>query len=100
MVNLSIQYLLNVWQLKFIPRVYLAVAGLGLVLNVLFLYVPLKAAPHLYTHFNTTSFCHLPEISEEALIKEMDNKGLTPEVGPFYKQYRCIFGFIAQMSYV
>ena len=79
---------------------YLAVAGLGLVLNILFLYVLFRAAPKIDSHSNTTSFCHLPEISEEALIKEMGEKGLSQEVGPFYKQYRCIFGFIAQMSYV
>jgi len=31
----------------------------------------------------------------------MQQKGIVEEdIGPFYKQYRCIFGFVAQMSYV
>lgn len=46
------------------------------------------------------SFCHLPEISEDALTQEMQEKGLDDDIGPFYKQYRCIFGFVAQMCYV
>lgn len=46
------------------------------------------------------SFCTLPEISEDALTKEMEDKGLTQDIGPFHKQYRCIFGFVAQMAYV
>ena len=46
------------------------------------------------------SFCVLPEISEEALMKEMESKGFSRDVGPFIRQYRAIFGFIAQMCYV
>ena len=56
--------------------------------------------PHLNTAHTSISFCHLPEITEEALTEEMQTKGIKDEVGPFWKQYRCIFGFIAQMSYV
>ncbi|THH07824.1 hypothetical protein EW145_g3114 [Phellinidium pouzarii] len=71
----------NADSLDTVQWVYLAVAGLGVVLNILFY------------------FCHLPEITEEALTEELTVKGLVEDVGPFYKQYRCIFGFIAQMSY-
>ena len=46
------------------------------------------------------SFCDLPEITEDALEKEMQDKGVADDVGPFYKQYRCIFGWIAQTTYV
>jgi hypothetical protein len=45
------------------------------------------------------SFCDLPEITEDALTQEMTGAGLT-EPGPFYKQWKCIFGFVAQTSYV
>jgi MFS transporter, FHS family, L-fucose permease len=45
------------------------------------------------------SFCDLPEITEDALMEEMLGAGLS-EPGPFYKQYRCIFGFVAQTCYV
>jgi len=41
------------------------------------------------------SYCDLPEITEEALTRE-----LVADVGPFYKQYRCILGFVAQTCYV
>ncbi|TFY65889.1 hypothetical protein EVG20_g5200 [Dentipellis fragilis] len=63
-------------------RVYLAVAGLGIVLNILFF------------------FCELPEITEEALTQEIMDAGVVDDIGPFYKQYRCIFGFVAQTTYV
>ncbi|KAI0062854.1 MFS general substrate transporter [Artomyces pyxidatus] len=75
----------NATTLDTVQWVYLAVAGLGLVLNILFF------------------FCHLPEITEEALTKEIIEAGIVsaPEdIGPFYKQYRCIFGWVAQTSYV
>lgn len=72
----------NATSLDTVQWVYLAVAGLGLILNTLFY------------------FCELPEISEDALTKEMEENGISQDVGPFYKQYRCIFGFIAQMAYV
>jgi FHS family L-fucose permease-like MFS transporter len=49
------------------------------------------------------SFCHLPEITEEALTEELHEKGLVGEYDPardsFWRQYRCIFGFVAQMCY-
>jgi len=41
----------------------------------------------------------LPEITEEALTREINDAGIE-DIGPFYKQYRCIFGFVAQMAYV
>ena len=48
------------------------------------------------------SYCDLPEITEEALTRELAATGgeAAADVGPFYKQYRCIFGFVAQMCYV
>ena len=47
------------------------------------------------------SFCHLPEISEDALAAELEQQGLAGEnQGSFWKQYRCIFGFVAQTCYV
>lgn len=48
------------------------------------------------------SFCPLPEITEEALEKEVAEAGIEPEAvaGSFWRQYRCIFGFVAQMAYV
>lgn len=44
------------------------------------------------------SFCHLPEITEEALTEEIQDIKDVDE--PFYKQYRCIFGWVAQTCYV
>jgi len=70
----------NAHSLGTVQWVYLAVAGLGIVLNILFY------------------FCPLPEISEDAIAKEQVELGV--ELGPFYKQYHCIFGFVAQMAYV
>ncbi|KAI0044539.1 MFS general substrate transporter [Auriscalpium vulgare] len=72
----------NANTLDTVQWVYLAVACLGLVLNILFF------------------FCHLPEITEEALTKEIVDKGIVNDIGPFWRQYRCVFGFVAQMSYV
>ena len=48
------------------------------------------------------SFCDLPEITEEALTRELAATGgeEAADVGPFYKQYHCIFGFVAQTCYV
>ncbi|KII92138.1 hypothetical protein PLICRDRAFT_50564 [Plicaturopsis crispa FD-325 SS-3] len=71
----------NATTLDTVQWVYLAVAGLGIVLNIMFY------------------FCDLPEITEEALAEEIHEVGITNDVEPFWKQYRCIFGFIAQMSY-
>ncbi|KAJ8472319.1 hypothetical protein ONZ45_g16689 [Pleurotus djamor] len=72
----------NATKLDTVQWVYLAVAGLGLVLNVLFY------------------FCPLPEITEEALAAEIHEFGLEGDKEPFWKQYRCILGFVAQMCYV
>jgi len=46
------------------------------------------------------SFCDLPEISEEALSEEVRQSGVSDNKEPFWKQYRCIFGFVAQTAYV
>ncbi|KAI0027821.1 major facilitator superfamily domain-containing protein [Vararia minispora EC-137] len=67
----------NATSLATVQWVYLAVAGLGLVLNILFF------------------FCDLPEIREEELAV---NAGDQEE--SFWKQYRCVFGFVAQTAYV
>jgi len=72
----------NATTLDTVQWVYLAVAGLGVVLNILFY------------------FCDLPEITEDALENEMKEKGVAEDIGPFYKQYRCIFGWVAQTAYV
>jgi len=74
----------NADSLDTVQWVYLAVFGLGVVLNVLFF------------------FCDLPEITEEALTRELAaaNGAAAADVGPFYKQYRCILGFVAQTCYV
>ncbi|PFH52032.1 hypothetical protein AMATHDRAFT_74530 [Amanita thiersii Skay4041] len=72
----------NATKLDNVQWVYLAVAGLGIVLNLLFY------------------FCNLPEITEEALSEEIRGAGISADVEPFWKQYRCIFGFIAQTTYV
>ncbi|TFY74485.1 hypothetical protein EWM64_g9527, partial [Hericium alpestre] len=71
----------NANTLDTVQWVYLAVAGLGIVLNILFF------------------FCPLPEITEEALTEELAAAGKEKDVGPFWKQYRCVFGWIAQTSY-
>ncbi|KAI0790771.1 MFS general substrate transporter [Abortiporus biennis] len=72
----------NATSLDTVQWVYLAVSGLGIVLNVLFY------------------FCDLPEITGDALAKEMHEVGLTNDDQPFWKQYRCIFGWVAQTAYV
>jgi FHS family L-fucose permease-like MFS transporter len=72
----------NATSLDTVQWVYLAVAGLGVVLNVLFY------------------FCDLPEITEEALSAEIHQAGINNDVESFWKQYRCIFGFVAQTAYV
>ncbi|KZT72100.1 MFS general substrate transporter [Daedalea quercina L-15889] len=71
----------NATSLYTVQWVYLAVAALGLVLNILFF------------------FCPLPEISEDALSNEMEEAGLTQDEEPFWKQYHCIFGWVAQTTY-
>ncbi|KAI0358398.1 MFS general substrate transporter [Trametes cingulata] len=72
----------NSTSLDTVQWVYLAVAGLGLVLNILFY------------------FCTLPEITQDALAQEMHEVGMTNDKDPFWKQYRCIFGWVAQTAYV
>ncbi|OSX66289.1 hypothetical protein POSPLADRAFT_1064677 [Postia placenta MAD-698-R-SB12] len=72
----------NATSLYTVQWVYVAVAGLGVVLNILFY------------------FCPLPEISEDAISEEMENSGLTVDQEPFWKQYHCIFGWVAQTTYV
>ncbi|KAF8904376.1 MFS general substrate transporter [Gymnopilus junonius] len=69
----------NATGLATVQWVYLAVAGLGVVLNILFY------------------FCNLPEIEEEATLYQLPGE---VEVEPFRKQYRCIFGYVAQTAYV
>ena len=39
------------------------------------------------------SFCSLPEITQDALAEEMHAVGLKSDDEPFWKQYRCIFGW-------
>lgn len=74
----------NANTLDTVQWVYLAVAGLGILLNVLFY------------------FCDLPEITEEALTRELvaSDGAAAADIGPFYRQYRCILGFVAQTCYV
>ncbi|KAH7909963.1 major facilitator superfamily domain-containing protein [Hygrophoropsis aurantiaca] len=72
----------NATSLGTVQWVYLAVAGLGVALNVLFF------------------FCDLPEITEDALAEEIHEVGITNDEAPFWKQYRCVFGFVAQTAYV
>ncbi|KAL9711722.1 hypothetical protein Ac2012v2_004794 [Leucoagaricus gongylophorus] len=71
----------NANSLDTVQWVYLAVAGLGLVLNILFY------------------FCNLPEITQDALAAEIHRAGIHTDEESFWKQYKCIFGFVAQMSY-
>ncbi|KAF8556322.1 MFS general substrate transporter [Imleria badia] len=71
----------NATSLGTVQWVYLAVACLGVFLNVLFY------------------FATLPEITEDALAEEIQGAGLQDDQGPFWKQYRCIFGFVAQTAY-
>ena len=46
-----------------------------------------------------TSFCNLPEITQDALAAEIHRAGIHTDEESFWKQYKCIFGFVAQMSY-
>ena len=62
-------------------RVYLAVAGLGVVLNVLFLY-----AASVFHHFHLMtffSFTTLPEITEDALAEEIQDVSFSQSFGSF-----------------
>ncbi|KAF8813672.1 MFS general substrate transporter [Phlegmacium glaucopus] len=69
----------NATRLETVQWVYLAVAGLGLVLNILFY------------------FCDLPEIEQEVTSYDVYND---QKVESFWRQWRCIFGFVAQTAYV
>ncbi|KDR75343.1 hypothetical protein GALMADRAFT_549223 [Galerina marginata CBS 339.88] len=71
----------NATKLDTVQWVYLAVAGLGVVLNIMFY------------------FCDLPEIEEEAVLTQIGEDGNPVEVESFWKQWRCIFGFVAQTAY-
>ena len=46
------------------------------------------------------SFCHLPEIEEESMLKQVDINSPDDSPETFWKQYRCLFGFVAQTAYV
>ncbi|KAF8842984.1 MFS general substrate transporter [Paxillus ammoniavirescens] len=72
----------NATSLGTVQWVYLAVAGLGIFLNILFF------------------FADLPEITEDALVAEIQDAGIKDDQGPFWRQYRCVFGFVAQTAYV
>lgn len=78
----------NATKLDTVQWVYLAVAGLGVVLNILFY------------------FCDLPEIVDGAIMnretinREATKSGSDTELESFWKQWRCIFGFFAQTAYV
>jgi len=45
-------------------------------------------------------FTPLPEITEEAMAEEMHEVGIKKDQESFWKQYRCLFGFVAQFAYV
>lgn len=54
-----------------------------------------------HSHFVTfCSFAGLPEITEDALVEEIQDVGMQDDQGSFWRQYRCIFGFVAQTAYV
>ncbi|KAG0706071.1 major facilitator superfamily domain-containing protein [Suillus ampliporus] len=63
----------NATSLGTVQWVYLAVAGLGIALHILFF------------------FCDLPEITEDTLDEEIGEVGIVHDPGPFWKQYRCVF---------
>lgn len=72
----------NANSLGTVQWVYLAVACFGLTLNILFF------------------FCPLPEITEDALSEELKIAGISQDDKPFWKQWHCIFGWVAQTGYV
>ncbi|KZT62762.1 MFS general substrate transporter, partial [Calocera cornea HHB12733] len=72
----------NEYSLATVQWVYLAVAGFGLLLNILFF------------------FCPLPEITEDALSDQLRDAGISQDTKPFWKQWHCIFGWVAQTAYV
>jgi len=73
----------NATGLATVQWVYLAVAGLGVVLNILFY------------------FCDLPEIEEEFILNQVVETGdVEKPTESFWRQWRCLFGFVAQTAYV
>lgn len=70
----------NATSLGTVQWVYLAVAGSGVALHILFF------------------FCDLPEITEEALAEEI-NESKIGSPGPLWKQYHCVLGFVALTAY-
>ncbi|KJA27669.1 hypothetical protein HYPSUDRAFT_178728 [Hypholoma sublateritium FD-334 SS-4] len=72
----------NATSLHTVQWVYLAVAGLGVVLNILFY------------------FCALPEIEEEYILQQIAPTGEAEAPESFWRQWRCLFGFVAQTAYV
>jgi len=72
----------NAYSLDTVQWVYLAVAAFGLLLNILFF------------------FCPLPEITEDALSEELQVAGISTDEKPFWKQWHCILGWVAQTGYV
>ncbi|OZJ01681.1 hypothetical protein BZG36_05486 [Bifiguratus adelaidae] len=79
----------NADNLTNVQWVYLAVACVGAVLAIIFFFFP------------------LPEVSEASLAEQADqhaqqdgHNGVSRAEKPFHKQYRLIYGFIAQFMYV
>lgn len=73
----------NATSLGTVQWVYLAVAGSGIALHILFF------------------FCDLPEIIEEPLAEETGDSevGTIYNPGPLWKQYHCVLGFVALTAY-
>ncbi|OAX32878.1 MFS general substrate transporter [Rhizopogon vinicolor AM-OR11-026] len=71
----------NATSLGTVQWVYLAVAGLGIVLNILFF------------------FFDLPEIIEDSEPDEKNEVAIVDGPVPLWKQYHCILGFVAQIAY-
>lgn len=74
--------------------------SLGWVLFLIFCSSTASILFQCYFLIPTHSFCTLPEITEEALSAEIHEVGIKSDVEPFWKQWRCIFGFVAQTAYV
>ncbi|KAG1716647.1 hypothetical protein ID866_525 [Astraeus odoratus] len=84
----------NATSLGTVQWVYLAVAGLGIVLNVLFLWVA-GCSSILWELKKIISFAELPEITSAT-----SGEVASAEHESFWKQYRCLFGWVAQTAYV
>ena len=46
------------------------------------------------------SFCALPEIEEEFVLQQIASDGEPVAPESFWRQWRCLFGFVAQTAYV